>query len=386
MRKYKLNFWLLCASSYLFFSSFSMIIAELPDYLKRLGGEQYLGLIISLFTLTALISRPFSGKLTDEWGRIPVMIVGALVSALALLFYPVLASVSGFLIIRLLHGFSTGFKPTGTSAYVADVVDSDKRGEALGLLSIFGTIGLASGPAIGSGLYLAYGINTMFYVSSGFAIGSVLILAGMKETLQEKKPFKLSMLKISRNDIYERSVLIPSVVMFLTTFAFGAVITLSPDFSGYLNIENKGLFFMYFTGSSLIVRVIGGRLSDKFGRVLVLKISTMMLFISMIVIGNAQSQIIFFTGAVIFGLGYGLNSPTLFAWAIDLSPDESRGKGISTIFIFLELGIGLGSLITGSLYQGVNERFPFLFGGVGILSLIAFVYLFTLKKTALRSE
>ena len=386
MRKYKLNFWLLCASSYLFFSSFSMIIAELPDYLKRLGGEQYLGLIISLFTLTALISRPFSGKLTDEWGRIPVMIVGALVSALALLFYPVLASVSGFLIIRLLHGFSTGFKPTGTSAYVAHVVDSDKRGEALGLLSIFGTIGLASGPAIGSGLYLAYGINTMFYVSSGFAIGSVLILAGMKETLQEKKPFKLSMLKISRNDIYESSVLIPSVVMFLTTFAFGAVITLSPDFSGYLNIENKGLFFMYFTGSSLIVRVIGGRLSDKFGRVLVLKISTMMLFISMIVIGNAQSQIIFFTGAVIFGLGYGLNSPTLFAWAIDLSPDESRGKGISTIFIFLELGIGLGSLITGSLYQGVNERFPFLFGGVGILSLIAFVYLFTLKKTALRSE
>ena len=65
---YTLNFWLLCASSFLFFGSFSMILPELPDYLASLKGQEYLGLVVSLFTLSAAVSRPFSGKLTDKWG------------------------------------------------------------------------------------------------------------------------------------------------------------------------------------------------------------------------------------------------------------------------------------------------------------------------------
>lgn len=377
---YGLNFWLLCASSYLFFSSFTMIIPELPGYLSRLGGQEYLGLVISLFTLTAGISRPFSGKLTDQWGRIPVMIVGAVVSGVAALFYPVLTSVSGFLLIRLLHGFSTGFKPTGTSAYVADIVPDNRRGEALGILSMFGTIGMASSPTIGSWIFIQYGIDMLFYVSSGFAVLSVAILAGMKETLQDRSAFRPKMLLVTKNDIYEPAVLVPSLVMLLTTFTFGTVITLSPDFSEYLSINNKGVFYTFFTGSSLLVRFIGGRLSDKFGRRAILKVSTLLLAISMLVIGTSISPTQFFTGAFIFGLGYGLNSPTLFAWAIDLSPSKSRGKGISTLFIFLEIGIGLGSLISGTLYQGDDSRFPLIFAGAGFFSLLAFLYLIIRKR------
>ena len=114
-----------------------MIIPELPAYLSSMGGQEYIGLIIALFTVTAGISRPFSGKLTDKWGRIPVMVVGAVVSGIAALLYPLLATVWGFLLIRLFHGFSTGFKPTGTSAYIADLVPKEKRGEALGISSFF---------------------------------------------------------------------------------------------------------------------------------------------------------------------------------------------------------------------------------------------------------
>ena len=377
---YTLNFWLLCASSFLFFSSFSMILSELPDYLASLKGQEYLGLIVSLFTLSAAISRPFSGKLTDRWGRIPVMVVGATISGLAALIYPLTTTVFGFLLIRLLHGFSAGFKPTGTSAYVADIIPVHRRGEALGMLSMFGTIGMASAPILGSWIFLNYDINTLFYCSSLFSIGSVAILFGMKETLITKEPFKLSLLKIKREDLYESSVLPPSVIMILTTFSFGTIITLSPNFSGFLGIENRGLFFSFFTGSSLLVRIIGGKLSDKYGRIAVLRFSTFWLFISMIVIGFSNNTTTYFVGAFMFGIGYGLNSPTLFAWAIDLSPVKNIGRGISTLFIFLEVGIGLGALITGSLYQGVNERFPFLFVGSGLFSLLAFLLLLTKKR------
>ena len=374
-RIYGLQFWLLCLSSYLFFSSFTMIIPELPGYLSRMGGEEYLGLIISLFTLTAGLSRPFSGKLTDQWGRIPVMVIGAVVSAVGSVMYPFISGVYGFLLIRLFHGFSTGFKPTATSAYVADLVPFDRRGEALGMLSMFGTIGTASAPVIGSMIYLNFGINTLFYASAAFAMLSVLILIGMKETLSPRKSFSFSLLKISKDEIYEPAVVVPSIVMLFTTFSFGTVVTLSPDFSEFLGIGNRGLFFSFFTGSSLLVRIIGGRLSDRFGRRFVLKMSTFILFASMTVIGFSTSTTQFFLGAFFFGIGYGLNSPTLFAWTIDLSPEENRGKGISTLFIALEIGIGLGALISGSLYQGIYSRFPLIFGCSAIFSLLAFFYL-----------
>ncbi|MFT6882871.1 MAG: MFS family permease [Marinoscillum sp.] len=352
-----------------------MIIPELPGYLSRMGGEEYVGLIVALFTLTAGLSRPFSGKLTDKWGRIPVMLIGAIVSGLAALCYPLATSVFGFLAIRLFHGFSTGFKPTGTSAYVADIVTKDKRGEALGILSFFGSIGMASGPAVGSWVFLEFGMNTLFYLSSIFAFASVAILAGMKETLVDRSKFNKSMLKISRNDIFEPLVFAPAIVMVLTTLAFGTVVTLAPDFGDFLGIENRGLFFVMFTGSSLLVRIIGGQMSDRFGRTIVLKVSTLILFVSMFIIGFSTTVTQFFIGAFCFGLGYGLNSPTLFAWTIDLSPDTSRGKGISTLFIFLEIGIGMGALISGFTYQGIDERFPMIFGIAGTFCLVAFAYL-----------
>ena len=76
---YTPKFILICLGSLFFSASYNMLIPELPAYLSDLGGAQYIGLIIALFTLTAGISRPFSGKLTDTIGRKPVMIFGAVV-------------------------------------------------------------------------------------------------------------------------------------------------------------------------------------------------------------------------------------------------------------------------------------------------------------------
>jgi MFS family permease len=131
---YSRPFMLLCLSHALFAGSFNMMIPELPGYLTQLGGADKKGWIIALFTITAGVSRPFSGKLTDTIGRIPVMYVGTFACVLCSILYPALAFLNGFFALRFFHGFSTGFKPTGTSAYVADVVPADRRGEAMGTL------------------------------------------------------------------------------------------------------------------------------------------------------------------------------------------------------------------------------------------------------------
>ncbi len=351
-----------------------MIIPELPSYLTSLGGAEYKGFIISLFTLTAAISRPFSGKLADTIGRIPVMIIGAGVCFIIGFAYPMVGTVSGFLFLRLLHGFSTGFKPTGTSAYVADVVPVERRGEAMGILGVFGSLGIAAGPAFGGLLAKHYPIEIMFYASSVTAIFSVIILMGMKETLTDKQKFQWNQLSINAGDLYEPRVMPPSIIMFLTAFSFGVVLTLIPDFSDLLGVE-RWHFFAIFTGSTILIRVFAGKFSDKYGRPAVLRYSTLSVMVSMVLVGISQTPAMFFTSSALIGIAAGMNSPTIFAWTIDLSNPLRRARAMATMYISMEVGIGLGALIAGFLV-GDNLSiisYPFYLGGA--MAGLAFIYL-----------
>jgi len=372
---YNLQFGLLCLSSYLFFASFNMIIPELPAYLESLGGGEYKGLIIALFTLTAGLSRPFSGKLADKIGRIPVMIFGAVVCFLVGFLYPLASSVFLFLLLRFFHGFSTGFKPTGTSAYVADVVSATRRGEAMGILGLCGSLGMASGPAVGSLVANHFSLEMMFYTSSAVAILSVIILAGMKETLEDKQAFRLSFLKLQKHEVFEPRVIAPCIVLLLTAFSFGIVLTITPDFSDSLGIQNRGLFYTFFTIASVAVRFFAGKASDKYGRIQVLRVSTSILVVAMLMLGFATSVEFFLFSAIVFGLATGMNTPTIFAWTIDLSHEKHRGRGMATMYIALEAGIGLGALFSGWIYANDPSRFVYAYGLGALLAVFGLVYL-----------
>jgi MFS family permease len=192
-----------------------MIIPELPAYLDSLGGEDYKGWIIALFTLMAGISRPFSGKLSDTVGCMPVMIFGTLVCVVCSGLYPLLPTVAGFLTLRFFHGFSTGFKPTASSAYLADIVPVARRGEAMGVLGVSMNAGASASPPLGSWIAGAWNLDAMFYTSSGLAFLSIIILIGMKETLTDKQPFSPKLLVVKRRDVIDPKAIPPAIVTFV---------------------------------------------------------------------------------------------------------------------------------------------------------------------------
>ena len=352
-----------------------MIIPELPEYLTQLGGAEYKGLIISLFTITAMISRPFSGKLADKIGRVPVMIFGALVCFICSLFYPIISSLAGFFLLRFVHGFSTGFTPTGTTAYLSDIIPTQRRGEAMGILGTAGAVGMAGGPALGGLLANQFGLDVMFYGSSFLALISISILLRTKETLKGRGKFSISYLKVKREDIFEPLVLAPCLVMVLSAFAYGTMFTVIPDFGQFVGIKNKGLLFTYLTVASLVVRLQAGKASDRYGRVPVLRVSTLLIGLSMVVIGTATSSAQLILGVTLYGLAQGSTSPTLLAWATDLSHDEFKGRGIASLYIFMELGIGLGALLSGMIYANDPSQFFITFLISGLLVAMAFMYL-----------
>lgn len=368
------QFWLLSFSTFLFSSSFNMLIPELPAYLTSMGGAEYKGFIIGLFTLTAGLSRPFSGRLTDKVGRVPVMAFGSIVCFICGFLYPIFTTVMPFLLLRLAHGFSTGFKPTGTSAYIADIIPADRRGEALGIHGMFMGVGSAFGPAIGSMISIHFSINALFYTSSFLALLSIVILLNMKETLKDKERFSLQSLKMTKRDLFEPDVKHPAIVTFLIYFGFGAVATLTPDFSDYLGIKNKGIYFMVFTIFSILVRFVAGKLSDRQGRIPVTIIGCSFLVFSLFLTGYATTVFLFLAGGAFFGIAMGILSPVLSAWTVDLSSDHNRGRSIASMYIALEAGIGIGAFLSAAIFSNQRANMPWAFYAMGAFALAGLLY------------
>ena len=368
---YTRPFLLLCLSHALFAGSFNMMIPELPAYLSSLGGAEHKGLIIALFTLTAGLSRPFSGKLADTIGRIPVMYVGTFACVICSLLYPQLAFVSGFLVLRFFHGFSTGFKPTGTSAYVADIVPDGRLGEAMGTLGICLSLGASASPLLGSWLVKHYDVNVMFYASAVLAVLSIVILLNLKETLQKKQPFSLKLLKVGKNDVFDPLALPAAAVMVCCYISYGVILTLVPDLSDKLGVENRGTFFTIFTLASVSTRFSAGKISDRLGRVPVLKASAIIIALAMVVFALAETKSMLYLASVLFGLGNGVFSPAINAWTIDLGDPGRKGRALATMYISLEVAIGGGALIAGWFSGHLAGVFYF----AGVASLLGWVYL-----------
>ena len=245
----------------------------------------------------------------------------------------------------------------------------------MGILGLFSSIGMASGPVLGSYIALYYSLNAMFYASSILALASVIVLIGMKETLKERESFKPGLLKIKRVDILEPRVYSSSFVLMLNVFAFGVILTIIPDLSIHLGLTNKGVFFAIFTITSLLIRIFAGQASDRYGRVPLLIIASIIIMISLVLLSLSDNLILFYLSAGFYGIGVGISTPTAYAWTIDLSEDKHRGRALATMFIALEAGIGAGALISAWIYNNNTDNFHITFLISAVMSALALIYL-----------
>ncbi|MCH2225094.1 MAG: MFS transporter [Crocinitomicaceae bacterium] len=365
----------MCFALLFFMISFNLFIPELNDFVTSLGGENQKGLIFILFGITAGVSRPFSGKLSDTIGRKKVMYIGIIIGFAVTVLYPYSAGARVFFLLRLMHGFSAGFLPTGATALVTDLLPPKKRGVAMGIWGTFISVGFGTGNFFSGMIMKMIGLHGMFFVAAGFCLMACLMISLLSETLPQPRRFKWAFLKIKWTDVFEPTVRPASFVMFCSAISTGMVFVTSSDISKYLNIENKGWFFVFYMSSTILVRLFASSLSDKIGRRKGVILGLSLMVIAMIVTGTSSEIIQYTIGAIIFGLSTGVSSPTLFAWTADLSPENRRGVGAGTLFIALEFAIIFGSVLTLIFYDNSLSSIPLLYGIGSGFSILGVLYL-----------
>ena len=384
--RYSRNFWIVCFAMFFFMTGFNLIMPELNNFITNLGGENKKGLIILLFSVSAAISRPFSGKIADIVGRKWVMYAGIICSFVICLSYSFVESITFFLVLRFLHGFSAGFAPTGATALLTDVIPDKSRGNAMGIWGTFISLGIGVGQSLGSWIYQSFGFDTLFMSAAFITCISFIMVSVATETLSKREKINVKHLRITWKDVFEPNVLPAAFVMYLTAICSGIIFVLTPDISGMLHIENKGFFFAFYVISTIVIRLLTSSVSDKIGRPQTLIIGVSILILSMILIATVHTTNAYIFAAIVFGFATGISSPTLFAWTADLSHKDRRGVGAGTLFLALEFGIISGSVITLFVYDnGPAGIFRAFLIGAGAATLAVIVLIFQVRKSRLKS-
>lgn len=143
---------------------------------------------------------------------------------------------------------------------------------------------------------------------------------------------------------------------------------------------------MVFTVSSLLIRFLAGKASDKYGRMRVIVIGLVLLVVSLVVVGYGDTSGGLLFGATIYGVAVGILSPALNAWTVDMSLPDHRGKAMATMYIALEAGIGLGALFAGWYYQDVIAKVPIIMYASAAITVVALGYMLLRSQNRVRAE
>jgi predicted MFS family arabinose efflux permease len=362
-------FVLTCASGFVMFSSFMLLLAILPVYLKDDlgGGDSEVGLIIGVFAFAALVPRPFIGREIDRGGSKRFLLAGAMIFSISSLLYLRADTIPLLLGVRILHGLGMACFHTAAFAFIAELAPPTRRGEAMGLWGLMSTFSTAIAPYIGLTISDALNIQAVFVVSAVCSLSALGLIAFVREPEREQ-----SVSVRQPGGLFEPSVLTPAIIVLLFTFVYGAVQSFIILYAEQREIGRAGLFFTAFAAAVLVSRLFGGRFADRYGRWAVVLPALAVGIASLLVLARADNlPLLLLTGAL-WGLSFGAVHPALTALAIDLVPPERRGAGMATFTSAFELGIGSGSILMGLVAAAAGYSTMFLV--CAILPTIALVY------------
>lgn len=350
------------------FLGFQMLLPTLPLFAINLGGgDTIAGLVVGLFTLSAVLIRPFAGYALDAYGRRSLFLIGLVVFALCVFAYTWVPSLLLLLTIRFIHGFGWGLSSTSSSTIAADIIPKSRIGEGMGYYGLAGTLSMALAPALGLHLVNRYGFTVLFLLSTLMVTVSIALALGLKyKEVSPEKP---------RFNLIERSSLRPTVVIFLVTMTLGAVVAFLAIYARQRGIENIGLFFTVYAVSLAFVRPLAGRLADRHGFDWVVIPGLLFLMAAMFLLYRASTLEAFLMAAVVYGAGFGSVQPSLQALAIVAAPAERRGSANATFFSGFDLGIGLSSMMWGAVAQVAGYSQMYLWAAAPAAVALA-VYLF----------
>ncbi|MDX1660475.1 MAG: MFS transporter [Gemmatimonadota bacterium] len=361
------EFVLLFASLGAFFLSISMLVPTLPLYVRDLGGDPVeVGLVAGIFSIGVLAVRPWVGKAVDTRGRRPLLILGAITATLMAPLYVVFPTILALCVVRIVHGAGLSAYTTATTTLVTDLSPADRRTEYLGYLSTGSILAFAFGPPIGIEIAERAGWSWLFLAAGACAavsVGCGAALARVPRPDHGDGPVDY------RKALLRREVVIPTATLLLVTLVHGGVFTFLPIRLEETLAFNLGFFFLAYSGASLVVRLVAGRISRAWGDGPMVWGGLAIYALGVALLPLIRDPVTLLLGASALGVGFGVYQPAVYGLVANAASDRTRGMVFSVFLGAFDLGIALGGLASGPVVAAAG--IPALLLALAVVPLLA---------------
>lgn len=343
------NYIKVMTTNFLLYFAFYLLTPLLPLYLSETFGatKDTIGIVLSGYTVAALIVRPFCGYVVDSFSRKKVLML--CLSGFAVFFagYIAAGTILMFAICRTLHGGPFGAVTVANSTCAIDVLPSSRRNEGIGLYGLSNNFAMAIAPSIG--IYLHNMVDSymiLFWIAFVVAISAVLIAWTIrlpeKDIIRNKEKLSLDRFFLTR-----AWLLAINIAMF--GFCWGVlsnylaiyskeVLSITGGTGTYFALLSMGLFISRLQGRKALSQ---GKLTQNAAEGMLISLVGFTLFVAI------PHPVAYYLSAILIGLGNGHLYPAFLNMFVHVARHDQRGTANSSILTGWDLGFGIGCLLGG---------------------------------------
>lgn len=385
-------------ANFALFFAFYVLTPLLPLYLSETfcATKDVIGLVLSGYTITALILRPFSGYVVDTFPRKQVLMICFTAFAIFFSGYLAASTLLLFAIVRTIHGGPFGALTVANSTVAIDVVPSSRRNEGIGYYGLSNNLAMAIAPTIGIFIYQhTHSFEFLFWIAFIVATTGLLVDATVKvPTAKSLKPKALSL---------DRFFLLRGWLLGINMVAFGFCFGVLSNYLAIYSKESMGItggtgtYFLLCSVGLILSRLQGGkalregRLTFNAGSGMMISLVGYTLFILMPTISqfslfDSQALVLigYYGSALLIGLGNGHLWPAFQNMMINMANHNERGTANSTILVSWDVGVGLGILLGGIVAEHLGYASAFwtvaFINGLGVLLFFLYTRQFFLTR------
>ncbi|MBQ7984462.1 MAG: MFS transporter [Bacteroidales bacterium] len=355
------NYINVMTANFAMFFAFYIMTPLLPLYLSEHfhATKDVIGIVLSGYTVAALLFRPFSGYIVDSFNRKKTLMLFFILYFVFFSGYLLAGSLLVFAVIRTLHGAPFGASTVANSTVAIDVLPSSRRNEGIGYYGLSNNIATAIAPTAGVFVYKYWNnFNILFIIALLFA--SVSVIVSSTVTIQEKQVVK-NKKKISFDRFFLTKGWLLGVNMIFFSLCYGVI-------SNYLAIYSKqelgltgntGVFFMLLSAGLMLSRLQGnkslkqGKLTHNAGIGILVSTAGYAVFVL------SSGQYGMYLSALLIGLGNGHMYPAFQNMIINTAFHNERGTANSTLLTCWDVGVGIGIVAGGVIAEHVSYHAAF---------------------------
>ena len=334
-------FQLVVAATLACFLAFGATLPVVPRFVvDELGhGTTAVGLVFAVHALAAVAVRPAVGRIGDRLGRRPLVLLGAAVTALALLGHLAVEGLALLLVLRALAGIGQAAVVVGTATRALDLAPPARHGEASSYVMVAVQLGFGLGPLLGELALRSAGYGAVWLLA---AAGSGLVLVVGARIPADRPPEGLAI-----RTLLHPAAVVPGIVFGIGSLGFIGFLAFAPLYADQLGLAAVAPLFLLCSGTIAAIRIVGARIPDRLGAVTAGSVALGLVVLGLLTMSAAAAPLGLYLGVLVLAAGTAVFAPAMALAAVQGVPAGERAQVMATFTLFLDLASALGPAALG---------------------------------------